>query len=357
MTTINTTAYRGQGVNVAALNNDTRSILAATGLDWKLIQLPMAVVGKKEVRLVSKGKVNVRSDNGTVLSFSSSDYKPHQNAELVGMMSEFAKESGLTLDRVGAFEDGARIWASATSPRQQNAAKGDIVQMTIQMRSGHQPGIATTVSASALRLVCLNGATMRVAGGKAKFTHGALMSDLKVGQAREFVAAASEAFNRHMSRLQALYAVHTSRALDLTYLIQLLQPELLRPLAEKAMRCTGVPTLDANVANARLLNAIMERDSSRRAVEDLILDSGSRTLNAAIMAYDHQPGATLSRGTLAHAYNGVTHFNSNVRGRSSETGLESNYWGASAKSTSSALDLAIEYTSALTATPAQTFAN
>lgn len=361
MTTINTAAYRGQGVNVASLNNDTKSILAATGLDWKLIQLPMAVVGKKEVRLVSKGKVNVRSDNGTVLSFSSSDYKPHQNAELVGMMSEFAKESGLTLDRVGAFEDGARIWASATSPRQQNAAKGDIVQMTIQMRSGHQPGIATTVSASALRLVCLNGATMRVAGGKAKFTHGALMSDLKVGQAREFVAAASEAFNRHMSRLQALYAVHTSRALDLTYLLQLLQPELLRPVAEKILRSTSTPApwsnLDANIANRRLLNAILEKDSSRRVVEDIILDSGSRTLNAAIAAYDHQPGAALSRGTLAHAYNGVTHFNSNVRGRSDETGLESNYWGAAAKSSSSALDLAIEYTSALTATPAQTFAN
>ena len=322
--TINTQMnYRGLGKNVAALNNNTPAILAAAGLDWKLIQLPMAVVGKKEVRLVNGGRVNVRSDNGSVLSFSSADYKSHQNAELVGMMANFAKESGLTLDRVGSFDDGARIWASATSPVKAEAKKDDIVAMTIQMRSGHQPGVATTVSASALRLVCLNGATMRVAGGRAKFTHGALMSDLKVGEAREFVRAAAQAFGRHMDRLQSIYAVHTTRALDLTYLIQLLQPAMLQPIAEWAFR-GSTRTLDANVANARLLNEILEKDASRRVVEDLVLESGSRTLKQAIAAYDHQPGAELSRGTLAHAYNGITHYNSNVRGRSSETGLEAN---------------------------------
>lgn len=352
-----TSNYRGLGKNVAMFHNDTKQILTATGLDWKLVQLPMAVVGKKEVRLVNGGRVNVRSDNGNVLSFSSTDYKPHQNADLVGMMANFAKEAGLTLDRVGSFGDGARIWASANSPVKAEAKKDDIISMTIQMRSGHQPGIATTVSASALRLVCMNGATMRVAGGKAKFTHAGVWSDLNVGTAREFVRAAALAFGRHMDRLQAIYAVHTTRALDLTYLIQLLQPALLRPIFTWAFRADHSYTVDAAVANARLLNTIMEKDASRRVVEDIILESGSRTLNAAISAYDHQPGAALSQGTLAHAYNGITHFNSNLRGRTGETGLESNYWGAAAKSTASALDMAVEYTAALTSTAAQTFAN
>jgi hypothetical protein len=346
-------AYRGLGVGVDG--NNAKAILAKAGLDWRVIQLPMAVVGQREVRLVPDGRVNVRSDSGAVLSFSSSDYKPHQNAELVGMMAEFANECGITLTHVGSFNGGARIWASADAKVEGEAKVGDVVGLRIVMRSGHEPGVATTVSASAFRLACGNGATVRVAGGRAKFTHSSGWSEMKVGQARAYVNAAKAGFSRHMDRLKAVYAAHTSRALDLTYLIQLIQPELLTPLTMSVHGIHEARTPDAKVANTRLLNAILDADSSRRVVESLIEGQGSRTLKAVVEAYDHQPGAAFSVGTLAHAYNGVTHFNSNLRGRTTETGVESNYWGEAAKSTARALDLAIEYTAALTATATQTF--
>jgi len=359
-----TSGYRGIGNKVAACNNDPKAILAAAKLDWRVGQARMGAIGHAEVRDVPTGRVNVRSDNGAVLGWSSSKYKVHQNSELIGTVCNFANETGLRVTQAGCWDGGARIWASATSDVVKSEAKvGDMVSLQISMRSGHTADVATMFSASALRLICLNGATLRVAGGVCRFRHSSTWGHEQTNAAAQYVAAAAEAFGRHMDRLKALYAVHTSRALDLTYLLQLLEPGLMPILTDRILRgsvstaAQSTPqTTNAKAANRRLLNAIAERDENVGIVRNLIdSQTGKRTLNAAIMAYDHQPGHALSHGTLAHPYNGVTHFNSNVRG-SAEAGLESNYWGSGAVTNGAALDLALEYATALSATPGQMFA-
>lgn len=362
-TTVNN-GYRGIGNKVAACNNDPKAILAAAKLDWRVGQARMGAIGHREVRDVPTGRVMVRSDNEAILGYGSSRYKVHQNADLINTLCRFANETGLRVTEAGCWDGGARIWAAATSEVVKAEAKvGDVVSLQISMRSGHTADVATMFNASALRLVCLNGATLRIAGGVCRFRHSSTWGREQANEAGKYVAAAAGAFNRHMDRLKALYAVHTSRALDLTYLLQLLEPKLMPLLTDRILRgavstaADSTPNpINAKVANRRLLDAILERDESIGIVRSLVdSQTGKRTLNAAIMAYDHQPGGNLSKGTLAHPYNGITHYNSNVRG-TAEAGLESNYWGEASETNGAALDLALEYTTALSATPSQMFA-
>ena len=85
---------------------------------------------------------------------------------------------------------------------------------------------------------------------------------------------------------------------------------------------------------------MLDREDSSRIVSQMIYQHADRLLNNVIESTVRQPGGEMTVGTMAHAYSGVTNFNSNVRGRTPETGLESNLFGTSQQDTQRALELA-----------------
>jgi hypothetical protein len=126
-------------------------------------------------------------------------------------------------------------------------------------------------------------------------------------------------------------------------LAELFQPELAAEISGRLQRITSATAeVDHQTLGSRVLSAIMGRDDSERIVSMMIARHGERLLNQVIDATVRQPGGQLTVGTMAHAYSGVTNYNSNVRGRTAETGLEANLFGTSQGDSQRALALAVE---------------
>lgn len=342
-------SYRGLGTDVSDLGNDAPAIMRAAGLNWKTIPMPLAIQGRHEFRPFPGMVALVRGDNGYPLAVATDSYKPHHNEQLIGTMARFANEAGLTLARVGTFNGGSRGWAIATSGVSAEAKVGDVIAMHIVMKFGHAPGTATSIMAFAHELRCSNGACIEVGRGKARFVHSAELSATRISTAREFVRAAAGAFGQHMDKLILLRQTPSTAALDLMQLAELYQPELAGRMAE---RLQGITNLNPETDNyetyrslgRRVIAACLERDDSRRLVAGMIYHHGDRLLKQVVDATLHQPGADATVNTMAHAYSGVTNFNSNVRGRQAITGLEANLFGTAAQNSTDALNLAMAVT-------------
>lgn len=341
----NSYEYRGQGVDVRALNNDPQAILEAAGMNWKTVPMPLALKGRTEYRDYPGMVGLVRSDTGAPLAVASTSYKPHHNVQLVNTMANFAKEANLTLARVGLFDSGSRGWAVAESGINREAKVGDIVTMRILMTFGHAPGTATQIKAWCEELRCSNGMSIQVAAGKARFVHSAELTQARITRAREFVMAAAQAFDSHVDKLAMLRQVRSNRALDLLMLAKTFEPAMAARAIERVEQMIGTPegesTAVLEVIGARVLRGILERDSVARAVVGEIERKRDRLLGAVIEATDSQRGGSFTVGSMAHAFSGVTYYNSNVRGRSAETGLENNLSGAAAKDSQTALTVAV----------------
>jgi len=346
-TAINPGAYRGLGHDVSHLGNDTQSILETGGLNWKTVGLPLLIKGKTENRPYPGMVALVRSDNGSPLAVATDSYKPHQNPHLVDTMCKFANESGLTLSRIGLFDGGARGWAVASSGIQKEAKVGDIVAMRIVLKFGHAPGTATTFQAWAEELRCSNGAVVEVAAGRARFVHSAELTPGRIEDARSFVRAAAEAFGKHVDVLADLRTVKSTKGIDLLQLTQLFQPKLATEIKERIRRNAGnafpaeLTTDDQSVVGRHYIAQLLESDQQEYTVASMVRQSGARLLNQVIESTVHQPGGEMTMGSMAHAYSGVTNFNSNVRGRQAETGLEANLFGVSGNDSKRALAMAV----------------
>ncbi|HEX6824771.1 MAG TPA: DUF932 domain-containing protein [Nitrospiraceae bacterium] len=318
--------YRGAGVSVAHLNNNPSAIMEAAGMNWKTIQMPLFVHGKTENRMIPGSVANYRSDgqneNGGFLAVVSESYKIHQNAEMVANMCDWASAGSMTITRAGTFDGGTRIWAESVAKVEGQVKKGDLVSLRLLLRSGHDGATASTITANAMRLVCSNGATVSVAGGRARSSHRSRWTEFQSNKARAFVEAAARAFYAHLTEVGKLYETPSNRAINLLYMASVLKPDMIPAIVSKLKNPNGttldsiLESLDATVAhlNGDLLNQILEHQSSASLVESMIRNSGSRALSEAIIAHDSQPGREFSRDTLADGYNALTFMASHRRG-------------------------------------------
>ena len=339
---LSNTAYRGYGVDVSMCNNDRTAIADKADMNWKTIAMPLAIQGRSEYRPFPGMVALVRSDNGAPLSVATTDYKPHHNSQLLGNMCEFASEAGLKLSRIGLFDGGERGFAVATSGVNRGACVGDAVSMHIVLRFGHKPGTATSFRAWANELRCSNGMCVEVAAGKARFVHSAELTPGRIAQARVFVNDAAKAFNGHVDKLEQLRKVKSNKGLDLMQLAVLFQPALVVKIQERLDTAFSLHADSQAVLGERIIASILERDRSVDIVSRMINDGADRLLNNVILATVNQPGGQYTVNTMAHAFSGVTNYNSNVRGRSAETGLEANLFGTSQEDSRRALVIAVD---------------
>jgi hypothetical protein len=345
------TAYRGLGTDVASLNNDPQAILEAAGMNWKTVPMPILIQGKTENRLYPGMAALVRSDNGGPLAIATTSYKPHHNSQIMNTLSQFANVAGLNIARVGMFDNGTRGFAIATSQVSAEAKVGDVVAMRITMRWGHEPGFATRIQAWSEELRCSNGAVVKVESGRARFTHMLELTKDRIVQAKDYVMGAEKGFQAHVAQLRQLRAVPSNRTLDMRILAQLFQPELAERMDQQILKVSNLSPASStpadenavsNLPGASILDAMLARDDSRRIVDTLLYRDAGKLLKAVVAAYRTQPGAEMTQGTMAHAYSAVTHYNSNVRGRSAETGVEANLFGtANAGGSVEALELSM----------------
>lgn len=336
-------AYRGRGVSVQSLNNDPSLIANAAGLSWKTVPIQLAMRGNTETRDIEGMRALVRSDTGAFLAVASDKYKPHQNSDLLGLMSSWASDNGLAVTRVGQWDGGKRIWAVAASDIQSEVRVGDTFALQMVIRGGHEPGVATTVKAVAMRLICSNGAWVSNGIFNVRWTHNAGLSRSRMASASASLAKWSGAFDRYMEDMAKLYAVPLPKLAARVFLADVIQPELIVEIA----RQLHIERRNDLRLGVDIVARMLDSDRTARLVSGILTTEAGRLLRAVTQATSSQVGGSHTEGTLAHAYNGVTYYNSHLRGRDADAALESQLYGEGGRMAQAARAVGLEYVQAL----------
>lgn len=323
--------YRGQGVDVTAANNNVDAIREIARLDWNPVKVAAAGLGKTgEAVPIPNQFFLFKSGTREPLPVPSvtDAYIPHTNSQLLGMMSGFADDADLRINRVTSLDGGARIMAVASSDVREDVAVGDTFALRIVLQSGHGGGIATRVSAQAFRLLCNNGAMISVAAGRVSIRHNTGLTVLRIERAREIVLKASEAFQQYVMRMRGLYETPATPGIIRLALAQYLLTDD-QDWARLVRNVAGQAALDAMKGERRVGSDVIERvlaaEASRPIAARMFAGiDNARLLNAVIDATDHQVGAAANRKTLGHAHNGMTYYSTHVRGRNAESALKAN---------------------------------
>lgn len=80
------------------------------------------------------------------------------------MFNTFCKDNDLTIDRLGSFNGGKKIFALTKLPIEikPNKAVGDITEAYLVLTESHEHGVGTSVDLYTNRLICTNGMTRKV---------------------------------------------------------------------------------------------------------------------------------------------------------------------------------------------------
>lgn len=355
-TTRTVAPLRGYATPVA---DPTGDILAQTGLNWRVHELPVLVQGSRETRQIKNRKALVHGRTGDVIEVVSNDFKVHQNAEIVGGLADVITTAGGTVSGGGYILESGRVFLTGKLRAQADTSArrlGDVTELEIVVSGGHKPGTPRIVKARALRLVCLNGLTVRdrLSNFVPRVTHRSAISSTDADTLRAWAEEVTGGFfqlARRLTRLQSTPA--TRAALDAVAVQATAGQDVLAALV-------GAPSL----SGAALIEEILRRDEREResrGVVDWLLNPGpsNEARLAALRQVPHeakriaqhldvQPGASYTRGTLAHVVNAASYWTDHVRGRNGAA-VESALFGDSERLKNSVLATAEQYVEVLEA--------
>ena len=334
--------YRGKAIELPENTSGLEQVLNAAHLNWKVCELPVMIQGKHEARAFPGRKALVRCDNGHPIEIVSDKFKVHQNDEIVGGLLDVVNAAKVKITHGGSLDGGAVVFLHGTLDKQFSVGRkvGDIVRLDVRVKGGHRPGTPSELSAMAMRLVCLNGATFADRSMVVRVTHRQKFGGDNVARVREFIENAVNAFDIYGEKSQLLSSAAMNRDETKAYVIGLIQPEILRRAVD------GVSELPSHAVIGReVIDRIVSSDMLMRTAVSMSKEApGARTVNAILASVDSQPGAELARGKAWNAYNGVTYYVDHVRGRGEvDSAVESAISGEGATLKSKALDLAVEY--------------
>lgn len=343
-----------------------------SGLDWRVVQMPLDIRGKIERREAKGYKALVRSTDGKLLGIATDDYHPVQNSAIWAFFREFCTAGNMTLETAGSLCGGTRVWGLGKI----NGAEFDVAgigngvkdktKMYALFSTGHKPGFATQAEITSIRVVCNNTLNMARNGGsdyRFKLTHRAAWRSRYEEYAQDVVKNGMKAMGLLHEKADQLAACRVDRDVETAYLVELLQPEILRHVLEgHKLTLAEMAAEREQTLGAAVLGDILDASDSRAHAENgrMVLDALvarnqagklnrelSPTVRRVRQYIESQPGADMTRGRLWGTYNAVTYYVDHQRGRTAASAVDSALFGAGAALKSKALDLAVEYTQRL----------
>lgn len=298
--------WHGLGTKVPA-DLTPEQMLEAAGLDWTVEKVDLTygdgiiVPGKKGL---------VRSSDGAYLDTIGDDWNPLQNTEAFEFFNDFVMAGDMEMHTAGSLEDGRRVWGLA---KIKNAVfevvKGDVTENYLLFSNPHKYGMSITVMMTPIRVVCNNTITMAL--------NGASDFMVKVNHRNEFDAAAvKETLGVAKEKLD-------------TY--------------EEAARFLSTKNFTENtlVEYFNGLFPVNKIDEDKPLIEQM-----SRNGKQAMEVLDTQPGAEYGKGTWWQAFNTVTYMADHTLGRSTDTRMQSAWFGYNRKRKTKALQSALEFAEA-----------
>lgn len=304
--------FRGQGTPISECRNDPKAILETLGIGWNPMKLPLLAQGTGGGFMPTPRFALWKSGHGEdgYIDTCSDAYKPHRNVELVKMMTDFASELGLTIDHAGSPNGGIQLWASAEAKVQREVAKGDFVSLRLDMSTSHMVGTATSIRASGYQLWCSNGATASRSIGAIRMTHQRSLEVRRL-KADKLIGQVYKAFEAYIDRHAALYRLPASPSVRRLLFVHLFGTD---EDWQSVCEHLALARQEERRVGAQMIERILVCDEQGTASRIWAEVKPGRLLMEVAAATKTQPGQGTSKGTLAHAFNGISYWNSNLRG-------------------------------------------
>ncbi len=142
--------WHGLGTQVSHALSSMEA-LAASGLDWKVIQKPIIT----EDGITIEGyKANVRDIDDKILGVVTDRYKVVQNEEAFAFTDDLLG-SGIRYETAGSLQEGRKTWMLAKLPNEY-IMLGDRISPYLVFSNTHDGGGAIRVAMTPIRVVCQN---------------------------------------------------------------------------------------------------------------------------------------------------------------------------------------------------------
>ena len=304
-------AYAGQvpwhGLGVQVEDDLTPAeFQKAAGLDWNVVERPVSAEFNGE-KIFSGHKMLIRETDGKPLTIITGDWNPVQNSEAFEFFNEFCEVGAMKMETAGSLKGGQWVWALAKMTDAFELFGGDTVEGYLLFSNPHIYGRGIDIQQTLTRVVCQNTINVALNTGsksKVRFNHRRVFdADL----AKELLGLASDKLQSFKSMAQFLGT-------------KSFKDEIVQEYFNEVFPGYSKKTEDRKPS----ANAL-------RAFEVL----------------ETQPGAEFAKGTWWQALNAATYLVDHEIGKSQESRLTSNFYGANKNLKIRALDKAIEYAEAV----------
>jgi len=290
--------WHGLGVPVED-DMTPQEMMVAAGLDWSVEKVDTFIRYKGD-NIATGQQALVRSSDGKILTQVGPGWNPVQNAEAFEFFADFVSKGDMIMDTAGSLNDGRIVWALADVQDSFSLFGGDEVKGYLLFSNPHQYGKAIDVKFVMERVVCNNTLTVALAESG--------QPAVRVNHRSVFDA----------DRVKELLGLSHRKV------------ETFKEAAEfLGSKQYGQKDLEKYFGN-------IFGESTKEG------KTLSPTAERAVQVVETQPGAEFRKGSFWQMFNAVTYMADHELGRSTDSRMNSAWFGANAKRKVDALNLAVE---------------
>jgi phage/plasmid-like protein (TIGR03299 family) len=309
---VETMAYAGEvpwhGLGVQVRNDLTpEQMMVKAGLDWS--------VEKEDMYLSSGQKVNgkkalVRSSDEKILDIIGDDWNPVQNIEAFEFFNDYVMAGDMDMETAGSLKGGKNVFALAKVKESFSINGDDQVDNYLLFSNPHEYGKAIDIRMTAVRVVCHNTLTFSLQSSSANFVKLNHRTVFDPDLVKQQMGLASEKFTKYKEMAEFL----SSKRFNAETLV--------------------------NYYN-EVFPHTYSKDKEVKTVDDL-----TKNAKSAMDVLYTQPGANYAEGSWWQALNSVTYLTDHKMGRSSESRMQSSWFGQNQARKMKAVNKAVEYATA-----------
>ena len=298
------TPWHGLGVQVPA-DLAPAQMLEKAGLDWTVEKIPaFAEIGGKKTSV--GWSALVRSNDEKVLSVVSNDWNPVQNHEAFEFFHEYCAVGDMEMNTAGSLRDGQIVWGLAKVKQSFELFKGDTVESYLLFTNPHKFGQSIDVRFTPIRVVCNNTLTLSLEQKADRVVKKSHRTQFDPNMVKEQLGIATDKLAKYKEMAQFLGSKRYNT-------------ESLTDYFNKIF-----PVIAYN----------KEKGPQRKIL--------SKSAERALEVIHTQPGANYAEGSWWQAFNAVTYLTDHEIGRSTDTRLQSAWFGPNKNLKLKALETAVE---------------
>ena len=307
---VETMAYAGElpwhGLGVEVGNHlSPQEMQEAAGLDWEVGKAPIQFKPKgADIPVHTERFALYRTSDAKFLDVVSKNWKPVQNAQAFEFFDDFVRAGDMTMETAGSLGDGKKVFALARVKDGFTLRNGDAVESFLLFTNPHQYGQSVDIRFTPIRVVCnntLNWALNEKSDYKVRVLHNQEFDPISV---KEVLGLATDRLEDYKARADVL---------------------------------AGARYRQAEIVD--FYKAVFPRTGEHK-------DRLSRAAQKALDVVEAQPGAAMAPGTWWNAFNAVSFLTDHKLGRTTDSRLNSAWFGVNRNRKAKALDLAVKYAEA-----------